>query len=256
MDRLGMHEYSDIIESFESEGFRNIIEKVSLEMLRSGLALSETVHMSTEVLFAYADDNLSEDAASKVDLHLQECSECPKILRILKESDQIFEEAVSSNVSSRLPGAVPKEIELKADFVVILNNKEDELAEHAVKVLLPEVPSNSVLATITVVRNQDEYHSPDAEDAPGQLRDNAFSTPPPEDEYNNYELISEVVYFVELVKEMLIERCDSREDIKDELPDCIDDAVVMTGCLEFDSQFKRDIACVFTQLLSRNEESG
>lgn len=229
----------------------NIKNKRSIEEILSNIC--EEMHPSSEMILAYARGDLSKEGLSKIGKHIDSCNECAEILNLAKITIDVEKEHVSQDAEAEsIPLPSPR-IAAKAKLASILSARRDRLVEAVAKLLLPKGSWISIKPTIIVVRARQNSDILERREGRNQLPAAAFSSGAGINGAKDYDTIIKVVDFVDLVHDLLLERCERVTDIKAQLPICVDKAMVILDDLNLDENTKCEISNIILQIFSEDE---
>jgi len=234
----------------------NDIEKLmNKEPVKQALSkLGTQMHMSPEMILAYARGVLSKDGRSKVASHIEDCKECTEVFnlanRLLKAEQEFDSEDLESKSAVHLSPKVISKLELAA----LLNSKKDELAEMVAKLLLPENSWGSIRPTIIVVRNQHKHSARTHREDVNELPVAAFSSGTGLERKQDFEAVMKVMNFVDLVHDLLLEHCGDVTDIKSELPKCVNNASALLHGIKLNKKANSEILKALSESLSADGE--
>lgn len=233
----------------------NIGDTTNKEPIKQMLSkLSDQTHPSPEMVLAYARGALSQDGRSKIALHIKDCKECAEILTIAKESLRAEEDLLSQEAKSKSVVPISPQVAAKLKLVTTLNSKKDDLTEKVAKLLLPKDSWVSIKPTIVIARSRHKYPAQVHKDNIDELPVAAFSSGVGEEGRGDYEVVMNVINFIDIVHDLILERCKTVTDIKSELPACVDDAIIMLDGLKLDEEAKKEILKVLSKSLSTDEK--
>jgi len=231
----------------------NIEDTTNNEPIKQMLSkLSNQTHPSPEMVLAYARGALSQDGLTKITLHIKDCKECAEILTIAKESLRAEEDLGSQEAKSKSVVPISPQVAAKLKLVAMLNSKKDELVEKMAKLLLPKESWFSIRPTIVIAKSRHKYSTRLHEEKRDELPIAAFSSGVGEEGRRDYEVVMKVMKFIDLVHELLLERCKTMADIKSELPAGVDDVITMFDDIKLDEEAKSEILKVLLESLSTN----
>ena len=215
--------------------------------------LNESIHLSPEMILAYARRNLSPVGRSKVALHINNCQECSEVLELTKKFLEAEQEAESRGLESKTNVHLPSELKAKLKLITLLNSKRDVLIEEIAKLLLPEVSWILVKPTIIAAKRPHRSSSLIDQNSTNQLQAAAFSTSVSSAGKPDYDVIIEVMEFVDLLCEQLVEQCNTLADVETFLAKSASDAPATLGGIKISKKLSMKISDLLCEQLSIDE---
>jgi len=190
--------------------------------------LAQGSHPPVEMLQAYAREELNSESHKKVSEHLDACQECTELLSRINDMLKEEKDFVAHGPEKDKSVAVPPILAAKARLVAAINAGKDKMVEEIAQTLLPKSDWNMIGPAILVMKNQDQF-------IPTQTRDDmflakaAFGADLSEEEKERYEKILSVIRLVEIVTDLLQQRCDDDNSLEQQLPQCLAEGLDMIG---------------------------
>ena len=212
--------------------------------------LKGKVHIPSELILADAMGELSTEGHLKVISHIKDCEECEKILQAVKKSlDHEVDIDEQMDAISNIP--VEPKLGSKLKLAATVNSKRDEIAEKIALLLLSKDSWFCIRPAITVYRNwlktSVETDVIESEELPVA----AFSSGGAEDR-EDFEVIINAVKFADYTCDLLVERCNSLEEVQQKLPEFAKDGIAMFDNLKLDEKARNGILEVLLENLSIN----
>jgi hypothetical protein len=229
----------------DNEDFMN--EEPVKQMLSE---LGKQMHVSPEMILAYSRGVLSRDGRSKVDLHMKDCQECAEAFDLAKKFLTAEQEFDFKNIESEVDVQLSPRMKSKLKLMALLRSRKDQLVEVVAKSLLPEDSWFSIRPTVSIARNRHKYSTQIHGENTDELPVAAFSSGVGEQGKRDYEVVMKVMEFIDVIHDLLLERCKTQEVIQSELPACMNDALVMFDDLKLDEEAKNEISKVLSESLS------
>jgi hypothetical protein len=218
--------------------------------------LGKQIHMPPEMILAYARGVLSQDGRSKVASHIKGCNECDDVFNLAKKFLKAEQEFDSNNFESKSAVHLNSRVKSKLELAALLNSKKDELVEMVAKLLLLEDSWISIRPTIIVARNRHEHSARTHKENADELPVAAFSSGTGLEGKRDYDVVIRVIGFVDLVCDLLLERCKTMAEIKSELPVCVDNAIAVLDSVKLSEKSSIEILKVLSKHLSTNEDQA
>jgi len=216
--------------------------------------LGKQMHMPPEMILAYARGVLSQDGRSKVASHIKDCKECTEVFNLANRFLKAEQEYDSEGLESKSAVHLSRRVKSKLELAVLLNSKKDELVEMVSKLLLPRKSWVSIQPAIIVAKNRHKHsariHHEDEEELPVA----AFSSGAGLEGKRDYDVVIRVIGFVDLVRDLLLERCKTMAEIKSELPVCVDNAIAVIDDVKLCRKSSTEILKVLSKHLSTHED--
>lgn len=211
--------------------------------------LAKQMHMSPEIILAHARGALSSDADTKVALHLKACGDCAKIHGIAKA---LLDEKDSKpkDVGSKFPLKISSQIESKLKLAVTLNVKKDKLVEKVARLFIPKDSWLSIRPAIIAIRSWHKYPPQTLQENTAELPVAAFASNAGQKGKQNLDTIIKTMNYIDLIHDLLLERCKNIEDVKKELPGCMDAAISELKGIELNEKLRQQIIELFVKNLS------
>jgi len=211
-------------------------------------ALRDKVHLSSEMIVAYAHGILSPEGKIKVGSHLAECERCSAMLRIAQQAWESDGGPKAQEPDSKAT-PIPAKLAAKLKVASFVYSRRQELQEKMAHLFLAKEAWPSIQPILSVVQKwSPEPHEEQSENN-NALPLAAFSSTASRQKKENIKWIVEIVDFVDELTPLLIERCDDLDDLERELPRCIEQAAVsLQGISLVDTVKAQVLACAKTVL--------
>jgi len=234
----------------------NDIEKfMNTEPVKQALSkLSTQMHVSHEMILAYARGVLSQDGHSKVASHIKDCKECAEVFNLANSFLKAELEFDSEDLEPKSTIHLSRKVKSELDLAVLLNTKKDQLVEMVSKLLLPENSWGSIRPTIIAARNQHKHSAQTHQDDIEEMPVAAFSSSAGFEGKRDYGMIIRVISFVDIVCDLLLERCETMAEIKSELATCVNNAIAVIDNVNLSEKSSAEILKVLSNHLSTNED--
>jgi hypothetical protein len=213
-------------------------------------ALKDTLHLSSEVIVAYASGILSSDGASKVRSHLAACKECSAILNVAEKALRTEKVSEFHESETKSP-VIPRKVTAKVKLACFVNSKSDEITVRLARLFLAEEMWPSIRPILAVVRRWRQDRVEEHEEGGKKLSVAAFASGTSPRAKENIDSILKTVNFVDIVCQLLIERSDSLHELGQELPGCVDEAMDTLGKLPPDDTMKTQMLTCITEIFRK-----
>jgi len=200
--------------------------------------LSGLMHLSTDLIVADILGELSSEGHSNVAAHTKACHECAEVHELAKkallEAPESDEDAIETKPSQPLDAKTKSRVE----FFAMLNARRGQLIDMIAKLLFPQ--AREVVTT-------GELHFLD--------RPSVDSEPPSQTKgRGRVDAVQEIADFVMLLQDLIMERCSDAEQMRQELPRCIDDAMGTLDIAKGDEVVRRRVMGMLLHFLCQDNE--
>jgi len=200
----------------------NFMDKESVK--QSLAALRDKVHLSSEMIVAYASHVLSPEGQSKVEAHLAACNDCNELLIIAKDSLADERNPKLDELEAEVP-PISVKLEAKMQLVCLVNSKKDDLTEQVARLLLPEDMQFAIRLAIDAMRDSEKSRPKERNVRSGGLRAAAFASGNDEDVKETMIIVGRVLDFVDSLCDNLIRHCVNQKCIVMELEPAISTSI-------------------------------
>jgi hypothetical protein len=225
-------------------------------LTRAFSELKHQIPMAPEILLAYARGELTPETAAKVETHLKSCPEAAESFRLVQKFLETTDpDQPSGDAETARPVSLPPKLKSKVELLAALYAKRDRIVENIAQKLLPEKSWAIIRPTIMVAKSLDAVPTTVPSTEPEALPLAAFSAEVSPEEKKDYEVVLQVLRFVDMVNELLVQRCNGIEDLERELPGCVQEAAQTLGKVTFDEDTRKMAIEVILENL-RNDDKG
>jgi hypothetical protein len=223
-------------------------EKMLQELLKG---IFGDTHILPEMILAFVDGRLSNDTNEKIQEHIEECSECNEVYKMIQKSVIAEKEYPEEEFDNKTPVPIPPKLSDKLKVYKLLNSKRDEIVEKIAELFLPKDSWFCIRPTISMSR--DLLQSSDMEEVkePNELQMAAFSSGSSGD-IENIKIITAVIKYVDYICDLLIERCKSPKEIQKNLTEIDRDSYSLLSEIEIDAKIKLRILNILESFFIAN----
>jgi hypothetical protein len=209
--------------------------------------LEGKVHIPFELIVADAQGKLSSEGHSKVALHIKACKDCGEVFKLIKESLGYEKEGTDeSGVASNIP--VSAALQSKLKLAAAVNSKRDEIAANVAKLLLSKEAWFAIKPAIAAYRIWLNTSVEKKTVGRDELAVAAF-TGGSSGSREDFEIIISSVKFADYICDMLVERCNSLEEIEQKLLEFVDEGMAIFGDTKFYDVTKNEIAKITKKVI-------
>lgn len=217
-------------------GNEDFMNKEPLKQMLSGLG--KQMHMSSEMILAYARGILSQEGRSEVASHIEGCNECADLFDVAKKLLKAEKEADSERSESGSKIQLRPTTKSKIELIAMLNAKRPQLVDVMLNSFVPPAPE-------AIITDQQQFLSPSivgstlADQIEGQHR---------------RDDVREIVNFILLVQYLIVEQCNDLKQMRQELPRCIDEAMVILHIAKHDEQARSKVTKMLSEVFFEENE--
>ena len=242
-----------LVRKLGAEGMDNAHDIQNDKWLREALGgLSRETHIPPEIILADARGDLTAEGHEIVASHVKDCGDCRAVVRLAEEAIRVESLPVPELSDSEV--AMPKTLESKARLLARFNAKRDEIVEKVAQLLLPKEVWFSIKPTVAVVRNWSRTSQPKRVEYSNDLAAAAFSSEATSEQTKNFEVVINVVSLIDWIGDVLLERHNDLEKMRQELPSYVDQAVLAIDNVALDEHSKQETVRILSDGLLVNEE--
>jgi hypothetical protein len=198
--------------------------------------LGDHIHLSTDLIVADLLGELSPESHSKVVAHMKLCQECTEVCEFARKalaSKSVLDVQTTKSGSSQ---SLDVKTRSRVEFFAMLNAKRDRLINMILELLFPE--------TYECVTTSERHFLP-------QLTVDSKPSSQPKD-HDRADTVREIVDFILLLQDLIMERCSNVEQLRQKLPKCIDDVIGMLDIEKYDIQTRLKVKGMLLHFLCQD----
>ena len=213
--------------------------------------ISDLIHPPVEVLWQYAQSALNTHSQSKILTHVDNCQQCKAI--VAAASKFLREEAndsVDETPELRDQLSMSTRLRLKRDLVTRVLTKKDGLVEGVAKSLLPQDAWFVIKPITAMSRSNKSRASSDPSKESPPISAAAFSSDSSHVQIEWYRIVDASMMLINTVCDLLIERCDQIQDLRETLVVCTHQVMSLSDTRRIASMInEQDIYKVLSRVL-------
>lgn len=208
----------------------------SVENLIYGL--KDHLHLSVSTISAYAEEMLSDEGKAKAAEHILQCKQCRQLYDKIKKEIEASNKTGDLEQRTSMP-EMSDRLRLKVSVAAKINSKRNEIAEKVSQKLLPRKFWPRITFVISSIRNRSEGQSTEYNSTP--LKTDyaiaAFDSDADIDDDQVYDAIEQVISVVDILLNLLSEKCDCLENLMESCKSCSIELLEQLG----DNQSEKEI---------------
>lgn len=205
--------------------------------------IGEELCPDMEVLSAFLEDSLPEQSNQIISRHLQKCKTCWKNAQTLKE---ITSDAFLDSIEKGDIPPMPEKLKEKYAFCAKINSAKDRITVKTAQLFLPDHPVEFIHLEVSNLKEDNPPLDNADIDFPSSnnARIAAFASETEPSEKNPYEVIEQIALFIDHIYDLLMEKCTTLNDVRENILECIEIAKSNMDGLKIDKDTENTIISI------------